>query len=418
MAEVIIKIDGITHDGRGVGRVEGQVAFISGAIPGETVMVPKLTNRGRFLEGEAKDILEASPHRIKAHCRYFGVCGGCQLQHIKYEHQLELKKRMFMDAFRNNPISDLEVSGVEASPLEWRYRNKVSLHTQGHGIGYFLEDTHQLLNIADCPIGPENLSDVLSWWSHNPLPGAINLTYRVNQQGDQLLLAESQKAKGKAASDWTRKAMQELRISSVSISDGRKRIAQSGRTNLDDEMLGIKYRLSPVSFAQVNSGIAAKLYAAVIQWVKDISPERVIEAYCGIGVLSLLAAAAVDEVIGLEINTPAVWDAEDNARINGISNARFIPGPCEETLPPALKKNTYGNLLIVDPPRAGLSRQVLEAIIQNKPDDVIYISCNPATLARDLKQLNQNGYRIDEIKLFDMFPQTAHVECVVLISRL
>jgi len=419
LKRIEVYIDGITHDGRGVGRIDGQVAFIAGAIPGEKVVVDHLVSRGRFLEGEAQEIIEASPDRVKPPCPYFGVCGGCQLQHVKYERQLELKERMFADAFRNNPLPGLTVGKIEASPQQWRYRNKVNLHTSGPDIGYYLEDSHQLMKIADCPIAPEKISEVLAWWSQNPFPDATSLTYRVNRRQDRLLLVESPGARRSLRNDaWTEKAVKGLGVKSASISDGSHKIAQTGLTGLVDQMLGLKYKLSPVSFAQVNSGVATLLYATVIQWVKEIKPESVIEAYCGIGVLSLLTAPLVKQVIGLEISAPAVGDAEDNARLNEIKNARFVIGPCEETLPPAIATSNGANLLIVDPPRAGLSRQVLEAIAQGKPDDVIYISCNPATLARDLKYLNQHGYQVDEIKLFDMFPQTAHVESAVLITRM
>lgn len=359
-------IEDLTSSGEGVGTLEGKKVFVDGALPGEQVEIEVTEVKKRYLKAKLLKVTNPSPARVSPICPLFGICGGCQLMHLSYSEQLNWKRKRVSDALKRIGGLDVMVEPCAPSPDQLGYRNKVHLH-QG---GYHKRHSHEIVPIDRCYI-------------HNPI-------------GEKMLpLAKNS---GEA-------------IIKTALASGEVLVEIDGRSNLPfiTEQLGpLRFKIGPRDFFQVNPKQAYQLYQKAIGCAKLDRSTRVLDAYCGVGCLSLFAALEAKEVLGIEIEESAVISARENGKLNGISNASFTCGRVEKQLP---KLGSFDTIFL-NPPRGGVEPQVIATLLKHPPQRLIYISCDPATLARDLKLL-QGGFIIEKAFPFDMFPQTVHVETLV-----
>jgi len=414
-----LTVTGITHRGEGVGRVEGQAVFIPYAIPGETVEVEIRERKKNYLRAQLVDVVSASPDRVKPPCPHYYQCGGCTYQHMNYSRQLQLKQQVVQDNLIRIGKLEAEVEPVAGMDNPWRYRNKVEWHISKRDhyylMGYYAQDSHELLPIETCLlISPEMEAlsrHVREHLNDLSLPDQCRVTVRQSSANGELMLVFEGTGTGEAD-------VQALAdypgLGSIYCVDREQIIHKCGRASLSEQLAGIDYEISPLAFFQVNHQ-QAELLVDVVQQFAQVGPaDTVLEGYCGIGSLTLPLARKAGRIIGVESYKAAVQDARENARRNRIDNCEFIAGACEKVIPELEERF---DVVVLDPPRAGLKKEVIEAVLKSAPQRIIYVSCNPGTLARDLKIFCRDGYAVKKVQPIDMFPQTFHVECVVLMSR-
>lgn len=412
-------IGGITHSGEGVARIEGKVAFVPYAIPGETVDIEITDDKRKFRRARLTGIIDASSERTEPWCPHYYECGGCAYQHMTYSKQLELKQRVVSEALQRIGKLDLEVNPVLGMEKPWRYRNKVTWHTAQSGgrfrMGFYRSDTHQLIDIKTCKLISEEMENLSLHIKANleelHLPESSEIIIRQSSLNHKLMLILA----GKGIKQVNTKSLIDYPgLSSIYTTDGEHHTLLYGEPYLQEAIDGIKYDISPLSFFQVNPVQTQKLFALVQKYAGVNSSHRVLDAYCGIGSISLMLARNAQEVVGVEGFAPAVEDAINNARKNQINNCSFLAGPCEKIIP---RLYDSFDLVVLDPPRSGCTPDLINALAGITPGKFVYVSCNPATLARDLSLFHKHGYTLRQIQPVDMFPQTYHVECVVMLYR-
>ena len=436
-----INIRNLGAHGEGVGDIDGFTVFVEGALPGEMVEAEIVTVKKSYGVGKLLHVVEKSPKRVEPICPLFGKCGGCQIMHMDYQGQLYQKTQRVVDAFqRIGKFNDIEISPCVASPAPLHYRNKVQAPIkQGHDgirIGFYARSSHELVDVDSCYIHCElgqqvyesaasllKESGVLAydWKSGKGELRHLIIRTAVNQNEALVVIV----TRGKASDSLIRVAqeicaqnpevkgvIQNINPSPHNVVLGRKFELLAGDAYIEEEILDLKFRISAASFFQVNPLQARQLYQQVIDWADLKGTETVLDAYCGVGTLSLFLASSAKKVIGVECVSQAIEDAERNAALNGIENVSFVCAEVEKWIQSA----DQADLVVLNPPRKGCDPAMIEALGNMQSPKILYVSCDPATLARDLAGLKGFGYRIDTVQPFDMFPQTAHVETVVLLS--
>ena len=434
-------IDGYASGGEGVARIQGMAVFVKGALRGERAQV-RIEHVGRSAAwGHIEKLLEPSPQRVEPDCPYYGTCGGCQLRHMTYEEELELKRRRVEDALRRIGGVDLSVSVIHGAKNTQRYRNKVQFPVSGGAVGYYQGGTHRVVDIDDCLLQPEVdaacRSAVKGWMERFAVPayderrgeGLVrHLFLRTNCAGEALCCMV---ANGKSLPhegelvEALRRAAPRLAGVVLSVNTKKTNVILGdafhtlwGRDWLEEELCGHTFRLSVPSFFQVNREQTEVLYRRALDLAALTGAETVVELYCGIGTISLTLAERAKMVIGVEVVPQAVADAKENARRNGLEGrTRFECGDASELAARLEQEGARPDVAVVDPPRKGLSAEVVDAIVRMAPDRVVYVSCDPATLARDVKRFSAAGYAARRAEAVDLFPRTAHVETVCLLSR-
>ena len=447
--EMELTIDGLTNEGMGVGRVTGYALFVHGALPGEAVRVRVERVEKRYGYARTLGVMAPSPDRVSPACHDAAQCGGCTLQHVSYPAQLRWKRQWVMDAFAR--IGGMEVTVAPTLGMEnpWEYRNKavypVRKGPEGEiSIGFFAPRTHRVVDIRSCgiqhPVAGRAVDAVRRWMRDEDIApydeengtGTVrHLMVRVGfgtgetqavlvTNGEQLPGAESLVETLRETVPGIVSIVQNrnTRRDNVIMGDANKILW--GREWIEDVLDGLRFRVGPLSFYQVNPAQTAALYREAIGRAGLTGKETVVDAYCGIGTISLFAARQAKRVIGVESVGEAVADAKGNAALNGIMNAEFVCAQAEEWLPKAAEEGLRPDVILLDPPRKGCDGKLLEAILSAKPERVVYVSCDPATLARDVKRLTEAGaYRVEgAVQPVDMFPQTGHVECVIGMQRI
>ena len=432
-----IQIRGIGAQLQGVGRLaDGRVAFVPHALPGERVQIEITRDGGRFCEASLVDVLEPSPDRIPPACPHAGRCGGCQARHMRYERTLELKRQVVFDQLsRIGGQSCPDVRETVGCDTPDRTRNKaeypIAMRDGRLIIGAFASGSHEVIPLEDCLLQKEESAAALRWFAARlgDIPGASHLKYlvtRVNRSGElmAILSGDAPMSPVLDALSPDLPAVRSLYYCQLNrrpshALDGRC-IRVSGSETLPETLMGLRFELSPQSFFQVNPPQAEKLYALALE-AAGISPGcglKVMDAYCGAGTITLAAARHADSVTGVELVPPAIENAKRSAKVNGLSHkARFICGDAAREIPRLLSRGERFDAIILDPPRKGADEALLNAIAAARIPVVSYVSCNPSTLARDVKRLADQGYRLEYAIPVDMFPWTGHVETVVLMSR-
>ncbi|HLB52644.1 MAG TPA: 23S rRNA (uracil(1939)-C(5))-methyltransferase RlmD [Chlamydiales bacterium] len=427
-----IQIHALGSLGEGVGELNGYTLFVEGALPGETATIEVIERNSRFGIGKLKEILLPSSDRIDPICPYFGSCGGCQLMHLSYPKQLQAKTQRVIDALKRIGKLDLSVLPCLPSPKKFQYRNKIQLPVQKKGnflsLGLYKRSSHELVPIEKCHIHTE-LGDQI-YQKIKPLIEASKIDHlrhilikSSGHFGEALVVLVTSKKEDPQLHDlaeqilkkepFVKGVIQNLHRGPENVILGSFYRPLAGEGSIREKICGLFFRVSPASFFQVNVSQAEALYLKALEWGELTGKEKILDAYCGVGTLSLIFAPHVKEVFGIESVPQAIVDAKENAKMNGLNNVHFICGKVEDEL----TKHSPFDLILINPPRKGCSPEVLKSLRKITPEKLLYISCDPATLARDLKELCQSGYHVEKVQPFDMFPQTAHVETVVLLTK-
>lgn len=443
---IVVTVKRLGINGEGVGYYRRKAVFIEGAIPGEVIKAEVTGVSDKFISAVIKEIEKRSPYRVDAPCPVFGICGGCQIQHLSYEGQLAGKEDMVREAFsRYAGLQDMRIKPILGMEHPWNYRNKTQLQLgmaqEGVIAGLYAADSHKLIDITGCPIQHPKINEAVDR-TRNVLQQLQIPVYREksNQglvrtivvrwgfQSEQLQVtlvtasdklprqAELIKGLRLALPDLTSIAMN-VNPKNTSLVFGNKTVILWGEDSIRESLGDLEFTLSPRAFFQLNPIQTVKLYETVRAAAGLTGRETVVDAYCGTGTIGLWLAPYAREVRGIESIPEAVEDAKANAARNGRGNASFYAGYAEELLPRWVKSGFAPDVIVADPPRTGLDPRFLEAVLRTKPKRFVYVSCNPSTLAKDCKVLLDGGYAIDWVQPVDMFPQTSHVECVILLQR-
>ncbi|MGB3693840.1 MAG: 23S rRNA (uracil(1939)-C(5))-methyltransferase RlmD [Spirulinaceae cyanobacterium] len=441
---VEVEITDISDRGDGTGRFGDRVVFIPQTVTGDRVLARLVRVKPKYAFGKLEKLLTPSPHRIRPHCIVADKCGGCQWQHIDYEYQLAAKQNQVLQALNRigkfaNPVVASTLTG--ASPLG--YRNKVTYplkrSTTGNvQAGYYRASSHQLINLNQCPVQDQRLNPLLAevkvdiqkqgWSIYNEElnRGKLrHLSLRIGRRTGEMLLTlvsrdgnlsklESQ------GQEWLERypslvgVCLNLNPNSTNVIFGSQTLSIVGQPYLREEFAGLKFQLLPQTFFQVNTEAAERLLEVIEQRLDLQGQEVLVDAYCGIGTFTLPLAQKVRLAFGIELQADSVAQGRLNAEANQVNNVSFLEGTVKTCLP---QLELVPDILLLDPPRKGCDAVVIETILRIQPQRLIYISCKPATLARDLKLLCQDGiYQLSFVQPIDLFPQTAHVESVAFLE--
>lgn len=447
--EITLRINNLSHQGEGVGRIEGIAVFVPRALPGEEVRVRVKEARRGLARAELLEVVEDSAARRVPVCTLAGRCGGCSLQHLDYQGQLEFKTGLVEEALKRiGGMAAVTVRPTRGMVEPWRYRNKAQFHVRagdnppGVRIGYYLPGSRELMEVDDCRLMPADWSGLLSLLRSelNPLwqemrrkgkdfPLQHILLRRSFGGGETALVLVVRTDSEPRWKEWLDGFLRRLPGGVTQVAEnlnphpgrtvlGGKTRVLYGPPQLREKIGELEFLLSPVSFYQVNPVQTEVLYRQVLEYVGLTGRELVLDLYCGAGTISLFLAKKAGQVIGVEAQREAVQDAEDNACLNGIENAEFHHADVEAYLERYIKgKSPSPDVVVLDPPRQGARQGVLKLLSELGPSRIVYVSCDPATLARDLRILAESGYEIMEAQPVDMFPQTSHIECVCLLER-
>lgn len=434
-------VESYTSEGLGIVRLDGAVVFVPQAVRGETIDLRIVKVMKTCAAGEVVKLHAPSPERVRPECPQFGVCGGCAFQHLTYPEELRAKRRRVQDALERLGGTDLQVEEILGARDPLHYRNKSQYPVGPDGvIGFYRARSHQVVPVKRCLIQPE-ISDrtaeaVGRWMKRYRVPaydettgkGLVRHVYvRVNGRGESLCCVV---ANGKQlprepelaalvceAVPGTAGVVLNTNTRRGNVILGDKYRTLWGRDFLLDTLRGLEFRLSVPSFYQVNRAQAEVLYGKALEFAALTGRETVLDLYCGTGTITLCLAREAKRAIGAEIVPAAIRDAEENARRNGIENAEFFCGDAAAIAARLEGQGLRPDVITVDPPRKGLAPEVIGSVAEMGPERVVYVSCDPATLGRDIKRFAGVSYRAARACAVDMFPGTAHVETVVLLRR-
>jgi len=443
--EVLVAIHGIGSSGEGVGRVDDFTVFVPFALPGETVKVTINMVKKTYATGKLIDIVTPADNRIEPTCELYGICGGCQLQHITYEGQLSLKTQKVKDVIERIGHQNPDLVKPALGPKEpWAYRNKMQMPVGGARgdiqMGFYAMGSHDIVQGTNCPIQDDGNNtiaqvcydiakelDVEPYDEHTGKGVLRHVIGRIGQSGWMVILVTATDYlphKEAWVKNITNRIPQVETI--VHNVNGKRTNVILGPTNhviygdgtITDHIKDLRFNLSPHSFFQVNPEQTTVLYDQALAYADLKGNETVIDAYCGTGTISLFLAHKAKHVIGIEIVEPAIINARENARRNGYDNTEFIVADAAVEMPKLYKAGVRPDVIVFDPIRAGCKEEVLTSAASMVPNRIVYVSCNPATMARDIEILTHYGYELKEVQPVDMFPMTAHVETVALLSKL
>lgn len=507
--ELLLDIIGLTHEGEGVGRVEGYTLFVQGALPGERVRAKVLKTKKQYGYAKMLELVQASVSRIAPPCPIYDQCGGCQLQHMDYSAQLAWKRQLVVDnlerigklrvaqglaeslhselqpeaasADSHARSADLQAQSadlqdrsvdlhIQPATLEsrladresklgegivvrptlgmdepWRYRNKaqVPIGVAEGGLvgGFYARGSHRIIDMETCLIQHEHNDDVvrivktigrelgISVYNEETGRGLLRhvVVKKAFRTGELMLVLVTNGRDIPHADAWIGSIREQLpevvsicqnvNTKKTNVIFGEETRVLWGREVIYDYIGNVQFAISPRSFYQVNPVQTEVLYGKTVEYAGLTGKETVIDAYCGIGTISLFLAQHADQVYGVEIIPEAIEDARANARLNNMTNVEFEAGPSEDVIPRWKEQGITPDVIVVDPPRKGCDPRLLDTILEMRPERVVYVSCNPSTLARDLRVLEDGGYRTVEVQPVDMFPHTVHVEAVALLVR-
>jgi 23S rRNA (uracil1939-C5)-methyltransferase len=444
-----LTIDDLAFGGEGVGRVQGYVVFVRGGVPGDRVRAKVVEARSRFGRAVIESLETPSPDRVDAPCLYFGRCGGCRLQHLSYAAQLAFKEKQVRDCLeRIGGLGEFELKPILAAPDPYGYRNKMEFTvvrgepSNAPAIGLHQADRYDVvLDIERCLLQSETMNGLLdelraqararqlSVYDQDSGEGLLRFaTVREGRRTGEAMVNIVTAAPDVVALGPLAEALR-ARVPSVvsvvlnvnakkaSVAVGSEEHLLLGRDHIRESLGGLTFQVSANSFFQTNTAQAERLFAVVEAACELDGSETVVDLYSGTGAISLLLARRSRWVYGIEVSTAAVADAVRNARENRIENCTFLPGEVRHVLPTLLRDGVRAEVVVADPPRAGFHPKALQTLASLGPARLVYVSCNPSTLARDLGDLVRQGYRLEWVEPVDMFPQTPHIEAVARLRR-
>ena len=439
-----LDITGYTAEGMGVARLEGRVVFVPHTIRGERWMVRLEKVNKNVAWGRGVELLTPSPQRLEGDCPLAGRCGGCQYRHMTYAEELLAKGQRVSDALERVGGVKLDLPPVLGAEVPDRYRNKVqfpvAVEKNGLAVGYYRPRSHDVLDAPDCLLQPDAVTALRGafkeWMEEYSVPayreedcsGLIRHLYVRTNSRDESLCCVVVNGKGvpfggelvdclRAAHPGLAGVVLNFNTRDTNVILGEEYRTLWGRDWLEEELQGLTFRLSVPSFFQINRAQTERLYSVALDFADLHGEELVLDLYCGIGTISLALAKQAGRVIGAEIVAPAIEDAKENARRNGITNAEFFCGDAGAVAAKLAAEGLRPDVITVDPPRKGLGPEVPAILAGMEPRRIVYVSCDPATLARDVKRLEELGYRAVKGQGVDLFPRTAHVETVVLLEK-
>ena len=445
---VTLKIEDCGIDGEGIGKADGFTVFVKDAVIGDTVRAKIMKAKKNYGYGRLEEIITPSPDRVEPKCQFARQCGGCQLQALSYEKQLEFKTSKVRGHLeRIGGFTDIPMEKILGMDQPFHYRNKaqfpVGKSKDGRIItGFYAGRTHSIIENRDCALGVTRNKEVLDRviahmekfhiqpYDENTGKGLVrHVLIRYGFFTDEMmvcLIINGEKLPGEEALVKSLRQIPEAVSVMVNVNKKRNNVILGekvrllwGQPYITDKIGEISYQISPLSFFQVNPYQTGRLYGKALEYAQLSGNETVWDLYCGIGTISLFLAQKAKMVRGVEIIPAAIENAKENARLNGFDNTEFFVGKAEEVLPEQFARTgERADVIVVDPPRKGCDETLLSTIIKMQPDRVVYVSCDSATLARDLKYLCERGYELKKVCPVDMFPNTVSVETVVLLSQL
>jgi len=401
-----VQLEKLTYGGEAMGRLEdGRAVFVPFGIPGERVRLRLTEEKRNFARGDVEEILEASPLRVIPRCKHFGVCGGCHYQHLPYEEQLKAKRDILRDQLvRIGKIENPPVRETVPSPNMWNYRNHVQFHLTEEGkLGYVMAEALHVFAITECHL-PEGLLNTL--WPQLEFDPGTNIervSLRAGKNDDSMLLLESNSPESP-----------ELEIEaciSVAHVFEENTVVIAGNDHIVISVLGRDFRVSAGSFFQVNTAMAEKMVEHLLSCL-PVSISTLLDVYCGAGLFSAFLAPKCERLIGVESSISACEDFSFN--LDEFNHVELYEGLAEDVIPYIDAKP---DVILVDPPRAGLEKRVVDGIRKLNPNIIAYVSCDPSTLARDAARLISGGYKLIDVTPFDLFPQTYHIESISLFEK-
>lgn len=442
-----VKITAMSSDGNGIAKIDGYTIFVPYSVPGDEleVLIVKVNSSHSF--AKIQSIIVSSPNRTTPKCEAFFKCGGCNMQHLKYSCQLQIKEQFVNDAIgRIGGFKDFKLNGILGAEQPFSYRNKMVFpfgkdKNNETVYGFYRAKSHDIVPLTSCSLGDCVNSQILKTIkthmdTYNIQPydekthsGLVRRVFtRKSYHTEELMVVISVNGDKLPESEPLIKQLlsDNSKISSIILNInknrnnlvlGDKNIVLFGKSSIHDLLCGFDYEISPNSFFQINPQQTEKLYKTAIEYADIKKDDTVMDIYCGIGTISLCAAKYAKKVIGIEIVDAAIEDAKENAKRNNIKNAEFYASDAQTLVPKLIKNGTSPDIIILDPPRKGSDPETLSAAASSKPRKIVYVSCNPATLARDIKYLSTLGYFPEAGTAVDMFPNTSHVETVVLLCR-
>lgn len=443
--KIELTIDALTSEGSGVGRYNGLTVFVRGTVPQDKIIAHIIKRSKNYAIGIIDKILQPSPERIESDCPYSKKCGGCSFRHMTYDEELKYKKSRVQDALNRIGHLDIKVDEIIGADDLSHYRNKaqypVDISDGEMFAGFYAYKSHRIIPCADCKLQPAEFEkglEAFAKWIESE-----NIT-SYNEQTGKGLLRHIYFRKGFAIGEVMACAVinadsipnSELLVSllrekvdgltsvAVNINKEKTNVILGKETNIiwgetyiRDSLLGKDFLISPNSFYQVNHNQCEKLYAKAKDFAGLIGTETVLDLYCGVGTIGLTMAENVKQLVGIEIIPQAIENAKENAKINHITNAQFICADAPKGAEILKKQGVNPDIIILDPPRKGCGKSLFDTIEQLSPKKIVYVSCDSATLARDLAILKEKGYEAKKVSAVDMFPRTPHVECVTLIEK-
>ena len=441
-----IEILNINHKGQGVGMIDGFTVFVDGGLIGDKARVRVTIVKKNYAVGEIVKLLDPSLHRVDSKCSVADICGGCQLQSLSYEAQLKFKTdKVKNDIKRIGKLKNILIHDTLGMKNPYYYRNKAQFPVSVTGkeikLGFYERGTHSIVNIDSCVIQHQVNDKILETirfymnefgivpYNEKTGMGVIrHILTRVSFHTDEVMVViitngaklpykdELIKLLKKNVSK-LKSVIQNINSKNTNKILGDRCITLYGDEKIVDYIGDLKFNISPLSFFQVNPMQTKVLYDKALEYASLTKNDTVFDLYCGIGSISLFLAKKAKKVYGIEVVNQAIKDARENAKINNIDNAEFYTGKAEEVFSKLYNQGIKADVVVVDPPRKGCDESVLNTIVQMQPQRIVYVSCNPSTLARDLKYLDENKYKTIEIQPVDMFPHTTHVETVMLIEK-
>ncbi|RJQ50604.1 MAG: class I SAM-dependent RNA methyltransferase [Nitrospiraceae bacterium] len=409
MAVLVIKIDRPAYGGMSIGRHDGKIVMVKGAVmPGETAEVVIEDEKKDYLSASVKKIIEPSPRRIVPACKYSGRCGGCQLQHIPYDLQLEVKEEILRDCLRRLAKEETRLSGPLFDGNPWNYRVRGQFKVSREGIGFCKNNSIEVVDIDSCPLMTEEINTLLV--KIKPAVRDFDMTEIHITAGDCFTALVRLPSRTKHAFDMNALSSRflDLGFSGICIETPDKKISRYGESCVALDLRDLKYSVSPMTFIQSHWRLNQRVAGFIKDSLGPLRGARVLDMYSGAGNFSMpLAPDAV--VTALEENPYAAEDGRRSLEINGIKNYRFITSSAEN-----FHTREDFDIVILDPPRQGLANRVINSVLSIGPEKIVYISCNPATFARDLKKL-QNKYDMESVRMIDFFPQTFHIETLAFL---
>ena len=442
-----IEIEKIVFGGEGLGRVDGFTVFVPMSVPGDILEIEIISVKKTYARGLIKNIIKASPERIDSHKFTFEDFYGCDFAMLKYESQLKYKKLMVEEVMRKIAgLSDIEISDVLASEDVYNYRNKIiePFSVYGNKIitGFFKRKSHEVFevdeNILNSKLGNRIIKELKEILNKNKISVYNEITHRgllrnvmirtnSNNEAMLVLIINSNKITEniKNLLFRLREKIEEIKSIYISLNSkktntviGEKNIFIYGEESIKENLNGIEFHISPTSFFQINVKQAKRLYDIAINFFDNIDDKYIVDAYSGTGTIGMIMAKKAKKVYAIEIVKSASEDGEKTAKENGIENIEFINGAVEKELVNLINANKRIDTIIFDPPRKGLEVSIIDKVAELNLKEVVYISCNPSTFARDVKLFSEKGYVLKKLQAVDMFPQTSHIETVALLSKL